>query len=134
FLCGALVVKAQIITGVWTRKIDRQKIEVKIILKGGSVTGTSCYYESPHNYLRYSIKGYFDPGTNAAVWWEDQLTEETGPGSPGGKTPLISRADFDFPGYGRLMLGGKSYKPDNERVRGGEMTPDKRDWSNFTDE
>ena len=133
-MCGALVVKAQIITGVWTRKIDRQKIEVKIILKGGSVTGTSCYYESPHNYLRYSIKGYFDPGTNAAVWWEDQLTEETGPGSPGGKTPLISRADFDFPGYGRLTLGGKAYRMDHQNARAGEVNPDKTNWSNFTDE
>ena len=134
FICGTPVIKAQVITCVWTRKIDRQKIEVKIILNGGSLRGTSCYYESPDNYLRYSIKGYFDPGTNEAVWWDDQLTEETGPGSPGGKTPLISRADFDFPGYGRLTLGGKVYRMDHQNARAGEVNPDKTNWSNFTDE
>jgi hypothetical protein len=134
FICGTPVIKAQVITCVWTRKIDRQKIEVKIILNGGSLRGTSCYYESPDNYLRYSIKGYFDPGTNEAVWWDDQLTEETGPGSPGGKTPLLSRAQFNFPGYGRFMLGRRVRKVDNQNDRGGEVNPGKTDWSNFTDE
>ena len=134
FICGTLVIKAQIITGVWTRKINRQKIEVKIILKGGRLTGTSYYYESPNNYLRYSIKGYFDPGTNEAVWWDDQLIEENGPGSPGGKTPFLSKEHFNFPGYGRLMLGGRGYKVDNQNARAGEVNPDKTDWSNFTDE
>jgi hypothetical protein len=36
----------------------------------------SYYYESENNYRRYSIKGYFDPATNEAVWWDDQLLEE----------------------------------------------------------
>ena len=134
FICGTLVIKAQFITGVWTRKIDRQKVEVKIILKGGSLTGTSYYYESPNNYLRYSIKGYFDPGMNEAVWWDDQLIEENGPGSPGGKTLPLSRAQFNFPGYGRLMLGGKVYKVANQNSRAGEVNLDKTDLSNFTDE
>jgi len=134
FICGTLVIKAQIITGVWTRKIDRQKVEVKIILKGGSLTGTSCYYESPNNYLRYRIKGYFNPGTNEAVWWDDQLIEENGPGSVGGKQPLLSKAYFDLPGYGRLILGGKVHKVDNQNARPGEANFDKTDWSTFTDE
>ena len=133
-ICGTLVIKAQIITGVWTRKINQQKIEVKIILKSGSLTGTSCYYESTNNYRRYSIKGYFDPGTSEAVWWDDQLIEEKGPGSPGGKTLFLSRTHFNSPGYGRLTLGGNAYKVDNQNAWPGEVNLDKTDWSDFTDE
>ncbi|WP_276503129.1 hypothetical protein [Terrimonas pollutisoli] len=134
FSSGTIAIKAQMITGVWTGKINRQKVEVKIVQKGGSLTGTTYYYESPNNYRRYSIKGYFDPGTNEAVWWDDQLIEENGRGSSGGKTPLLSRADFNCPGYGRMMLGGKASKVDNENERAGEVNLDKTDWSNFSDE
>src|SRR5688572_15572585 len=66
----------QMITGSWKGKINRQKVEVKIIQNGDSLTGTSYYFESPGNYRRYSIKGYFDPLTNSAVWWDDRLLEE----------------------------------------------------------
>lgn len=70
------------ITGVWKGKINRQKVEVKIIQNGDSLTGTSYYYESANNYRRYSIRGYFDATTNEAVWWDDQLLEENQAGSP----------------------------------------------------
>src|SRR5687767_7846576 len=66
----------QMITGVWKGKINKKKTEVKIIQNGDSLLGTSYYYESETNYRRYSIKGYFDPNTNQAVWWDDQLLEE----------------------------------------------------------
>ena len=87
----------QQITGVWQGKIDKKKVEVKIILNGDSLTGTSYYYESPNNYRRYTIKGHFDIETNEAVWWDDQLIEEkNGRGflTPG-KIPMLSRADFN---------------------------------------
>ena len=125
FSSGTSVIKAQIITGVWTRKINQQKVEVKIILKPGSLTGTTCYYESPDNYLRYSIKGYFDAGTNEAVWWDDQLIDEKGHGSSGEKTPLLSRAYFDCPGYGLIMLGEKAYKVDYQNEWATEVNLDK---------
>jgi len=38
---------AQMITGVWKGRINRQKAELKIILNGDSLTGTSYYFESP---------------------------------------------------------------------------------------
>src|SRR5258705_4633678 len=50
---------AQMITGVWKGKINRQKVEIKIIQNGDSLTGTSYYYESAVNYRRYSIKRYY---------------------------------------------------------------------------
>jgi len=134
FISGATVTKAQIINAVWTKKVNQQKVEIKIILNGGSLTGNSCYYESPNNYLRYSIKGYFDPGTNEAVWWDDQLIEENNPGSSGGKIALLSRAHFSFPGFGRLMLGRRVDKSYNQYARSRGVNPDKMDWSSFTDE
>lgn len=118
---------AQMITGVWKGKINRQKVEVKIIQSGDSLTGTSYYYESAGNYRRYSIKGYFDPNNNNAVWWDDQLIEEKSGRfsiSTPGKMPMLSRADFNCPGNNRMMLDGKVSKKD-ESEPSGEVHLDK---------
>ena len=99
------------ITGVWNGKINKKKVELKIIQKGDSLLGTSYYYESETIYRRYSIKGYFDPNTNEAVWWDDQLLEEkTGKfslNSPG-KNPYLSSADFNCPGSDKMFLDGNA--------------------------
>src|SRR4051812_39668377 len=94
---------AQQITGVWKGKIDRRKVEVKIIQKGDSLTGTSYYYESASKYRRYSIKGYFDAADNSVVWWDDQLIEDK---SYSLKVPLLSVADFNCPGSSTMKLDG----------------------------
>src|SRR6478736_6166617 len=101
--------RAQQVTGVWKGKIDRKNVEVKIIQKGDSLTGTSYYYESSKNYRRYSIKGYFDPNNNSVIWWDDQLIDDKGSKPLGGssRTPLISEADFNCPGGGEMFLDGK---------------------------
>ncbi len=125
------------ITGVWKGRINRQKVEVKIIQKGDSLTGTSYYYESANHYRRYSIKGYFDPSTNEAVWWDDQLLEEKAGrlsvSSPG-KIPLLARADFNCPGGGKMMLDGKVVRRDDERDPKGEVHMDKEGTTSFADE
>ena len=132
---GFSSIKAQMITGVWKGKINRQKVEVKIIQNGDNLTGTSYYYESNGIYRRYSIKGYFDPGTNEAVWWDDELLEEkTGRLSTPGKVPLLSRADFNCPGGAKMMLDGKASKVDDENQKAGDVDLDKTDESNFPDE
>ena len=100
---------SQMITGVWKGKIDKKKTELKLIQKGDSLLGTSYYYESENNYRRYSIKGFFDPNTNQAVWWDDQLIEEkTGKFSVStpGKIPYLSSADFNCPGSDEMFLDG----------------------------
>ena len=121
------------ITGVWKGKINKQKVEVKIIQNGDNLTGTSYYYESPTNYRRYSIKGYFDANTNEAVWWDDDLLEESTANAPG-KVPLLSRADFNCPGDGTMMLDGKASKVNDENKRPGDVHLDKADNPNFADE
>jgi hypothetical protein len=125
---------AQMITGVWKGKINRQKAEVKIIQNGDSLIGTAYYYESASNYRRYSIKGFFDINTNEAVWWDDQLIEErTGKLSTPGKVPLLSRADFNCPGSGKMMLDGKTSKREDENPNG-DLHLDKTTVTLFNDE
>jgi hypothetical protein len=124
------------ITGIWKGKINRQKVEVKIIQSGDSLTGTSYYYESATNYRRYSIKGYFDEQTNEAVWWDDQLIEEKSGKyslSTPGKMPLLSRADFNCPGGSKMMLDGKAGKVYEDDLKG-DVHLDKTADGNFEDE
>ncbi len=122
FIFSFLQTKAQQITGNWKGKIDRENVEIKIIKNGDSLTGTSYYYETLNSYRRYSIKGYFDPNTNSAVWWDDQLIEEkkgkTIFNTPGA-IPYLSTADFNCPGGTRMFLNGQtSLKEKKEQIKG----------------
>ena len=143
-LCFSFV-KAQMVTGVWHGKINGQKTEVKIIKSGDSITGTSYYYTSASNYRRYTIKGYFDEKSNEVIWWDDQLVEEKAGGvfSSPGKVPLLSRADFNCPGAGVMLLDGSSNEKNEEIKEGsvhlektykGPMFTDEWDWviDNYT--
>ena len=139
FLTGFSFLKAnsQMITGTWHGKINRQKAEVKLVLNGDSLTGTSYYYESANNYRRYSIKGYFDQQTNTTVWWDDQLIEEKSGrfslNSPG-KIPLLSQADFNCPGGAKMMLDGSVSEKESVSKPLGEVHLDKSGRVIFEDE
>lgn len=123
------------ITGVWKGKIGKQKAEVKIVQKGDSLAGTSYYYENSGSFRRYSIKGYFDAENNSAVWWDDQLIEaKSGRFNLGfGKIAFLSRADFNCPGGGRMMLDGTA-GPKEDLTPGGSVHLDKTGNTNFADE
>lgn len=128
---------AQMITGTWKGKINRQKVELKIIQNGDSLTGTSYYYESANNYRRYNIKGYFDSNTNSAVWWDDQLLDEKSGrfsvSSPG-KIPMLTRADFNCPGGGKITLDGKAVKEEDGSNIKADVHLDKTIHPDFADE
>jgi hypothetical protein len=135
--CISIPASAQMITGVWKGKINRQKVEVKIIQNGDSLTGTSYYYESANHFRRYSIKGYFNHETNEAVWWDDQLIEEKAGRvalSNPGRIPMLSSADFNCPGGGKMMLDGKAGKRDDDSPPKGEVHLDKVAGPSFEDE
>jgi hypothetical protein len=136
FLLSAQGATAQMITGVWHGKIDKQRVEVKIIQNGDSLTGTSYYYESPTRYRRYTIKGYFDADDNSAVWWDDQLLEDKTKGlSSFSKNNMdLARADFNCPGGGVMKLDGKTYKGQDQQNPGGEVHLDKVVSASFNDE
>ncbi|HVY76385.1 MAG TPA: hypothetical protein VG890_16260 [Puia sp.] len=101
----------QPITGVWKGKVGSFHVELKLVRKGDSLTGTSYYYDSKNEYRRFSVKGYFDDRAMEVVWWDDQLLEDhsahrfigTGPGGA-----LLSVAEFNCPGEGVMKLDGKT--------------------------
>src|SRR5678810_1103673 len=68
--------RAQMVTGIWHGKIDKQKVEVKMVQNGDSLAGTAYDFESSTRYRRYSIKGYLDETDNSVVWWDYQLLED----------------------------------------------------------
>lgn len=125
------------ITGVWKGKINKKKTEIKIIQKGDSLLGTSYYYESENNYRRYSIKGYFDPTTNEAVWWDDQLLEEKSGklnlNTPG-KIPYLSSADFNCPGSDKMFLDGNAALKNKKESIQGTVHLEKTNETSFPDE
>jgi hypothetical protein len=141
FSCFLLFVShtvyAQQVTGVWKGKIGKQKVEVKLVQNGDSISGTSYYYESAENYRRYTVKGRFDNETNEVVWWDDQLVDEKGSQVRLGRkglVPLLSRADFNCPGGGVMMLDGKTALKENENEPKGEVHLNKTENTNFEDE
>lgn len=129
FCIPAPALHAQQVTGVWKGKIDRKSVEVKIIQKGDSLTGTSYYYESRNNYRRYSIKGYFEPSTNSVVWWDDELLEGSS-----SKDAVLSVADFNCPGGGRMLLDGNTAPKDNPDEEKGKVHLVKEQGPSFHDE
>ena len=131
FCSFIITLHAQQITGVWKGKIDRKKVEVKIIQKGDSLTGTSYYFESANHYRRYTIKGYFDPNDNSVVWWDDQLLEDKGGPS---QNPLLSTADFNCPGGGKMLLEGKSSPKETPNETKGPVDLTKVNSPSFPDE
>ena len=134
-LCFFTNSSAQMITGVWKGKIDKKKTELKIIQNGDSLVGTSYYYESENNYRRYSIKGYFDPATNEAVWWDDQLLEEkVGKLNTPGKIPYLSSADFNCPGSDKMFLDGNASLKHRRDKQEGPVHLEKTDQTLFPDE
>jgi len=118
------------ITGVWHGKINRQKVELKIVQKGDSLTGTAYYYLSPANYRRYAISGYFDAVNNEAVWWDDALLEA----SARTGMAMQSHADFNCPGGGVMKLDGETAAKDDEEKSKGEVHLDKINTPLFGDE
>jgi len=145
FVSAFTFAHSQMVTGVWHGKINGQRVEVKIIKSGDSITGTSYYYASQKSYRRYTIKGYFHEKTNEVVWWDDRLIEEKSGGifNAPGKVPLLSRADFNCPGGGVMLLDGSSNEKNEEIKEGtvhlektykGPVFTDEWDWviDNFT--
>jgi hypothetical protein len=123
--------RTQQITGVWKGKIKSSNLELKLVKSGDSLTGSSYYYTSKNNFRRYSVKGYFDPGTNAVIWWDDVLLEGKAGSAPGA---LLSVADFNCPGEDKMLLDGSSSLRDNKEVTKGPVHLQKINASLFPDE
>ncbi len=111
---------AQQITGVWKGKIKGTRVELKLVKSGDSLVGNAYYYTSKNNYRKYSLKGYFDPGTNNVIWWDNVLVEDkTGHGllSSSLPDPMLTVADFNCPGESEMRLDGSSSLRDDKENR-----------------
>lgn len=138
-LCSFIPVTthAQTITGAWKGRIGSAHTELKLIKKGDSLLGTSYYYTSRSNYIRYAVKGYFDPNNNSVVWWDDAMLEDRLSGNLFGsrdKDALLSVADFNCPGEKTMMLDGESTERDNRNKPKGTVALQKIASSGFHDE
>ena len=121
-LAGCTLLQAQPITGVWRGQITkgtglRKKsapVEIKFIKSGDSLLGTAYYYGSGKNFIRYSIKGYFDPAYNTVHWQDYQLIEKSVSGRSEAKefTELLkAEADFSCPDGKTMRLDGSCALP-----------------------
>jgi hypothetical protein len=137
-LCSVFSIstQAQTITGAWKGKIGSAHTELKLIKKGDSLLGTSYYYTSRSNYIRYAVKGYFDPNSNSVVWWDDAMLEDRLSGKIFGddKEALLSVADFNCPGENTMRLDGESTGRDNKKKTKGIIALQKINSSGFHDE
>lgn len=130
----------QMITGNWRGKIGTGpraiKVELKLIQKGDSLVGTSYYYRSAAQYSRYRVKGYFNARNNTVVWWDEERIEEKPSRnsvlSPG-EIPLLSEADFNCPGGGKMMLDGNAQTKEDAKEKG-PLHLEKTEQSAFNDE
>jgi hypothetical protein len=137
--CGFFsnVLQAQTITGAWKGKIGSAHTELKLIKKGDSLLGTSYYYTSRSNYIRYAVKGYFDPNSNSVIWWDEAMLEDRLSGrifGADGKEALLSVADFNCPGERTMRLDGESTDRDDKDKPRGTVALQKIPSSGFHDE
>jgi len=130
-------VTAQTITGAWKGKIGNTKVELKLVKSGDSLSGTSYYYISKTNYRRYSVKGYFDPETNAVIWWDDWLIEDHSSRAVMGTAAVdaqLSVADFNCPGETVMLLDGTSNKKESKDADKKNLHLEKITAPQFTDD
>lgn len=137
--CGFFsnTLQAQTITGAWKGKIGSAHTELKLIKKGDSLLGTSYYYTSRSNYVRYAVKGYFDPNNNSVIWWDEAMLEDRLSGrifGDDGKEALLSVADFNCPGERTMRLDGESTDRDDKDKPRGTVALQKIPSSGFHDE
>lgn len=119
---------AQPVTGVWRGKITmgsglRQSsatLEVKLIAKGDSLIGATYYYGSGKDFIRYSIRGYFDL-LDGSVHWEDfHLVEKVSQKTRDLRTyseTMKFRADYSCPDGKTLLLNGFCSLPGDAEMR-----------------
>lgn len=118
---------AQPVTGVWRGKITRGSglkqnsapVEIKLIASGDSILGTAYYYGAGKSYIRYSLKGYFDPEDGSVKWQDYHMIDLYPKNAKGAKKfggTMKYSADYSCPDGKVLRLDGKCRLPDEPEM------------------
>jgi hypothetical protein len=124
--------QAQPVSGVWHGKVDARNgivktsysVELKLVRQGDSLYGTSYYHSGRREYVRFPVRGYFNPYDGTVTWWH---TGDTGIDERGRAvtSPVGSRAsfvtDFNCPGGEEMSLDGEMMP--KEGATGGRNQP-----------
>jgi hypothetical protein len=119
------VSQAQMITGVWRGKISGKtswlsssyKLELKLIQRGDSLTGTSYYYTTAGNYYRFKVKGYLDAKQGLVIWWDEEMLEFSTSNKlfTPNQDAWMSEAEFNCPGGDKMLLDGTAKKKKDDK-------------------
>jgi hypothetical protein len=113
----------QPVTGVWRGRIVRGSglrqssatLEVKLIATGDSILGSAYYYGPGRNYIRYSLKGYFDLMDGSVVWQDYHMIDAEPKNAKGVRSfneLMKFRVDYSCPDGKTLRLDGTCTLPD----------------------
>ena len=117
----------QPVTGIWRGKVHEQnglnlrnlELELKLVRDGDSLTGTSYYYTSDHNYARFKVSGYINPYDGTITWWDETPVKDEYDNNKNLSriNPLHYVTDFNCPGEGIMKLDGVAEKnnADNQK-------------------
>ena len=115
FLSVCNTTYTQQVSGYWQGRLGNHflglKVDLKLILTGDSIVGTCYYYTSKNSYVQYSVKGTFNPKTNAVVWYDDKLLKTKNATTllkVKQNGPMISEVNYNCPGGGKMTLNGKA--------------------------
>lgn len=138
-LAGAVcrIAIGQTITGAWRGKVKNSRLELKLVRSGDSIAGTSYYYDSRNHFTRYSVRGYFDPFTNQAIWWDEALLVDRATGmfvKSHAMEPLLLAAEFNCPGDDKMLLDGSATLRDDSKIQRGLVHLEKTQNPVFADE
>jgi hypothetical protein len=117
----------QPVTGVWRGKITRGSglkqtsgpVEIKLIASGDSIVGTAYYYGAGKSYIRYSLKGYFDPEDGSVKWQDYHMIDLYPKNAKGAKQfggTMKYSADYSCPDGKILRLDGKCKLPEEPEM------------------
>lgn len=138
FLLSIHLGMGQPVTGVWHGKVGSglrsTQIELKLIRQGDSLTGTSYYYNSPTQYARFRVSGYFDREGDI-IWQDEELIESRGNFTKNSRpATYYFNTSFNCPGENIMKLEGSAALTGEDGKKAFPVTLNKVEYPRFPDE
>jgi hypothetical protein len=117
-ILASFVLQAQPVTGVWEGRIlfpqgalsRPYNVELRIERNGDSLKGICYYHTGVRDFVKVTVRGYFNPYDGTVTWWH---TDGTAVDAQGRLTDariggaMEFETDFNCPGEGIMRLDGK---------------------------